>query len=306
MKIGNIKLKSNIVLAPMAGYTDVGFREICARCGSGMTVTEMVSAKGLVYQPEKDINLLRRSKYEEVASCQLFGNDPKIMVEALNHPQVQKFDIIDVNMGCPAPKIVKNKEGSYLLKDFKTASAVCQALASNTTKPITCKMRIGYRNDNIVAEDFAKMLEDSGAKAICVHGRTTEQGYMGEPNLKEIEKVKKAVKIPVFGNGNVVDLKSLERMLETGVDGVMIGRGALGNPFIFSDLLKIERPNIPNPALEHIEILENFVEERFLVFELRKVLCYYCTKEQRMTLMKIDNLKDLKEFSKTLKVIKSI
>ncbi|MBQ7308486.1 MAG: tRNA-dihydrouridine synthase [Clostridia bacterium] len=306
MKIKDIKLKNNLALAPMAGYTDIALREMCARSGAGLTVTEMVSAKGLVYQPEKNITLLRRSPYEEVASCQLFGNDPLIMVEALKHPQVEQFDIIDINMGCPAPKIIKNKEGSYLLNDFKTASLVCDTLAKNTQKPITCKMRIGFKNDKIVATDFAKMLEDSGASAICVHGRTTEQGYMGEPNLLEIEKVKSKVQIPVFGNGNVCDQKSLERMLETGVDGVMIGRGALGNPFIFCDLLNIERPPIDNPALMHIELLEPYVPERILVFELRKTLCYYCTKEQKLQLMKIDNLIDLKNFAKGLKVIKHI
>lgn len=306
MKIGKFELKNNIGLSPMAGYTDVGLREICAMCGADLTVTEMVSAKGLVYQPEKKIALLQRSKKEKIASCQLFGNDPIMMVEALKHQQVEQFDIIDINMGCPAPKIIKNKEGSYLLKDFDTASKLVDKLSTSTSKPITCKMRIGFKNDDIVATDFAKMLEDSGAKAICVHGRTTEQGYMGEPNLEEIKKVKQVVKIPVFGNGNIVDKKSYMRMLETGVDGVMIGRGALGNPFIFCDLLDIERPNIENPALLQIEIMEKFVEERILVFELRKSLCYYCNKEQKLTLMKIDNLKDLKQFAKQLKVIKHI
>ena len=308
VKIGNIELENNIALAPMAGYTDVGFREICARCGAGLTVTEMVSAKGLVYQPEKDVKLLKRSSYEKVASCQLFGNEPLMMKEALNNPQVQQFDIIDINMGCPAPKIIKNKEGSYLLKDFKTASSLCDTLANSTTKPITCKMRIGYKNsDGIVAKDFAKMLEDSGAKALFVHGRTMEQGYMGEPDLKAIEEVKNSVKIPVFGNGNIVDKKSLENMLKTGVDGVMIGRGALGNPFIFCDLQDLPRPkDIVNVPLMQIELLEPYVEERILVFELRKTLAYYCSKEQRILLMKIDNLKDLKEFSKELKVVKHI
>ena len=306
MKIGKIEIKNNIMLSPMAGYTDVGFREICARCGAGLTVTEMVSAKGLVYQPEKNIALLKRSPYEKIASCQLFGNEPEMMAQAIQNPQVQNFDIIDINMGCPAPKIIKNKEGSYLLNDFETASKVITKMSQSTDKPITVKMRIGYKNDKIVGVDFAKMVEDSGAKAIVVHGRTTEQGYAGEPNLKAIEDIKKSVSIPIIGNGNVIDKISLENMLSTGVDGVMIGRGALGNPFIFSDLLGIERPDIENPALMQIEIMEKFVEERILVFELRKTLCYYCTKEQRLELMKIDNLRDLKIFARELKVIKHI
>lgn len=306
MKIGNIELKNNLALAPMAGYTDVGLRQICAECGAGLTTTEMVSAKGLVYQPEKDVFLLHRSKSEKVAACQIFGNDPIIMKEALNHPRVQQFDIIDINMGCPAPKIIKNKEGSYLLNDFVAASKIVDTLSNATNKPITCKMRIGYTDNNIVATDFAKMLEDSGAKAICVHGRTTSQGYSGEPNLKVIGDVKKSVKIPVWGNGNVVDKNSLHQMLQTGVDGVMIGRGALGNPFIFCDLLGEKRPDITNPALMQIEILENYIEERILVYSLRKTLCYYCTKEQKLELMKITDLKTLKEFAKHLNVIKKI
>lgn len=297
MKIKDIILKNNLALAPMAGYTDVGFREICALSGAGLTVTEMVSAKGLMYESEKTKNLLLKSTNENIVSAQIFGNDPIIMGEIVNHQTLEKFDIIDINMGCPATKIVKNKEGSFLLNDPILAGKIVESCAKNTNKPISVKIRTGFQNDKIVAVDFAKRLADSGASMIAVHGRTKEQGYSGDIDYKTIEQVKNSVNIPVYGNGNVTDIESYKRMLQTGVDGVMIGRGTLGNPFIFSEILNIEKPTF-NPALKHIELLENIVQERTLVFELRKSLIHYFPKNERIQLMKIDNLIDLKKFIK--------
>ena len=305
MKIGKIELENNLILAPMAGYSDVGFRDICQRFGASMTVTEMVSAKGLIYNSEKTESLLYRSKNERVVSAQIFGSDPYIMAEACNHKSLSKFDIIDINMGCPAPKITKNGEGSALLKNIELAEKIIDTCVKNSPKPITVKMRLGYSKDKLVAVDFAKMCEELKVSAITVHGRTTEQGYSGESSFEEIARVRESVKnITVIGNGDVRDKLSYEKMLSTKVDGVMIGRGALGNPYIFSDLQNKEYPDIKNPALEQILILEDKYPEKFLVNELRKSLVYYCTKAERLILMKIDNLKDLKIFISNLEKFK--
>lgn len=241
IKIKDVELKSNIILAPMAGFSDYAFRKMCSDYGAGLTVTEMVSSQALHYKNEKTEKLLISLDGESPKAVQIFGHDPEIMAEAVRNPLLQKFDIIDINMGCPAPKIVKNGDGSALLKNIDLARQIITACVNNTTKPVTVKFRIGYTQDEIVAVRFAKMCEEAGASAITVHGRTTSQGYSGTANYEEIRKVKEAVKIPVFANGDCKTADDLKKILEiTKADGVMIGRAAIGHPEIFSEIQGIK------------------------------------------------------------------
>ena len=266
MKIGNIDIKNNLILAPMAGISDVSFRELCKYFGAGLTVTEMVSVKGLYYNSKNTLKLLETSKSEVPCAVQLFGHEPKIFESVIKSGVLDKFDIIDINMGCPAPKIVKNKDGSYLLKDLKLAREIIETCVRATNKPITVKFRKGYyENDDILIE-FAKMCESAGASCITVHPRTKEQGYSGKIDIFDIKKVKDEVSIPVIGNGDVVDKESFKNMLISNCDGVMIGRGAVGNPEIFSILqdkkVDMSKKNI---AKLHISILKKYFEEDYIV-----------------------------------------
>jgi len=235
--IKNVELKSDVILAPMAGFTDMAFRKLCLDCGAGLVCTEMVSAQALHYKNEKTENLLLSLDGESPKAVQIFGHDPEIMAEAVRNPLLQKFDIIDINMGCPAPKIVKNNDGSALLKNINLAEKIISACTKATDKPITVKFRIGYTFDSINAVEFAKMCERAGAAAITVHGRTTSQGYSGKVDYETIRQVKQAVKIPVFANGDCrtqADYENIKAL--TGADGVAIGRAAVGHPEIFSEV----------------------------------------------------------------------
>lgn len=255
MKIGKIEFKNGLFLAPMAGVTDVGFRAIAKFFGAEMAYTEMISAKGLIYgegkasktilnpvfvenYPEIATNktawLLITDKIEDVKAVQLFGNDPKFMTKACQNNLIQKFDIIDINMGCPAPKIVKNNEGSALMGNIDKAREVITACVAATDKPVTVKFRKGFKVNNAV--EFAKMCEQAGASAITIHARFMSQGYSGILDYDIIKEVKKAVKIPVIGSGDIRNIESYKKMLETGVDGVMIGRASFGNQLIFKKL----------------------------------------------------------------------
>ncbi len=273
MKIGSIETKTNIFLAPMAGVSDVGFRKLCSHFGAGLTYTEMASVKGFFYKSKKTEQLLTTFKGEHPVAVQLFGGDPKLFEEVCKSSLIKDFDIIDINMGCPAPKIVKNKEGSYLLKDFDRASQIIKTCVASTDKPVTVKFRIGYNEGENVAVEFAKMCQESGASAICVHGRTRSQFYSGKVDLETIKKVKDSVNIPVIGNGDVVDKASYEEMLKTGVDAVMVGRGACGKPEIFAELLdkKIDLTKL-EIALSHFAILK---EHKRLLPEFKKHLIWY-------------------------------
>lgn len=273
MKIGNVEIKNNLVLAPMAGVTDVAFRTLCSRFGAGLTTTEMVSVKGLYYGDKKTEDFLKTNKCEKPVAVQLFGSDPEIFAEVVKMPQIQKFDIIDINMGCPAPKIVKNGEGSALMKNFDKACEIIKACCKSTTKPITVKFRKGFDHD--VCVEFAKMCEEAGASAITIHGRLAKQMYSGEVDIECIKRVKQAVNIPVFANGDVCDRKSFEKMLvQTGCDGVMIGRATWGAPWIFKEIL--ENKTVKNKLSvikKHIKIAKKFGVLNLL--ELRKHFAWY-------------------------------
>lgn len=306
MKIGNVDLKNDLLLAPMAGYTDVGFRKICKDFGCALTYTEMISAKALIFDSKKTQELLFTQPQETPKAVQLFGHEPEVFVQAIKSGLLDKFDIIDINMGCPAPKIVKNKEGSFLLTDIKLATKIAQECVKNTNKPVTVKMRLGFNNEN-VALDFAKSFEDVGVSAVAIHGRTRDQMYSGKANYEEIAKIKNALSIPVIANGDVEDRQSYNLIKSsTNADFVMIGRGAIGNPKIFADILHkpINKSKL-DCILEHISILEQYYNEKFIVLNMRKHLACYLkgmglSSAKKLELMQINDLTTLKEECKKI------
>ena len=238
MKIGNVELKNAIALAPMAGVTDLPFRLLCKEQGCGLMYTEMVSAKALLYKNRNTKPLLETRPEEGPVAVQLFGSDPEIMSEMALQLEEGPYAIIDVNMGCPVPKIVNNGEGSALMKDPKLAEQILTAMVKKLHKPVTVKFRKGFNDSNINAVEFAKMAESCGVAAVAVHGRTREQYYSGKADWDIIRQVKEAVSIPVWGNGDVFTPEDAKRMKEeTGCDGIMVARGAKGNPWLFKRIL---------------------------------------------------------------------
>ena len=233
LKIKDLELENNLILAPMAGVTDLPFRKICKEFGPGLVCTEMVSSKAIYHDDTKTKLLMNTDGEKRPISMQIFGSDEETMSYASKY--VSKIaDIVDINMGCPAPKVVKNGDGSKLLLDIEKAEKVIKAVVKNSTKPVTLKIRKGWDCNNIVAIEFAQMAEKAGVSAITIHGRTRTEMYSGKVDLDIIKKVKESVKIPVIGNGDIVDEESALKMFEyTGVDGIMIGRGTFGNPWIF-------------------------------------------------------------------------
>ncbi len=253
--IGNVKVETPLGLAPLAGVTDVSFRKLCREHGAGMVTTEMVSAKAIVYKNRNTFALMKTTEDEHPAAIQLFGSEPEALSEAVKMIEDRPFDIIDFNMGCPVPKVVKNKEGSALMTDLQAARLAISALVNSTKKPVTVKIRAGFDRDHINAVEVARLAEECGVSAITVHGRTREQYYSGKADLNIIREVKKAVSVPVFGNGDVTDGPSAKKMLnETGCDGIVIGRGAMGNPWVFEQIKYYLQTGkeLPPPSQEEV------------------------------------------------------
>lgn len=241
-RIGSLQLKNRYLLAPLAGISDSSFRCIAARQGASLVYTEMVSAKAMDQKNRNTKELLRFTDEEKPIGVQLFGHEPDVMERTVAALEPCGFDLIDINMGCPVPKVFKNGEGSALMKDPDLACALVAAACRQTQKPVTVKMRIGIDSEHVDPVDFAKRLEDAGAAAVTVHGRTREQYYSGPVHRDVIRDIKKVLSIPVIGNGDVKDPASAQRMFEeTGCDAVMIGRGAIGNPWVFGQLIAAER-----------------------------------------------------------------
>lgn len=285
LMIGNVELENNLILAPMAGVTDISFRKICKEFGPGLVCTEMVSSKAIFYDDSKTKLLMNTQGEERHISIQIFGSDEETMGYAAKY--VSKLaDIVDINMGCPAPKVVKNGDGSKLLLDIVKAEKVVRAVVKNSDKPVTLKIRKGWDLNNIVAVKFAQMAENAGVSAITIHGRTRTEMYSGKVDLDIIKKVKASVKIPVIGNGDIIDEESALRMFEyTGVDGIMIGRGTFGNPWIFKRIKHFletgeKLPEISNKEKlrvikKHIELELQEKEELTAIREMRKFLAWY-------------------------------
>ncbi len=309
LKIGDIELENNLILAPMAGITDKAFRMISKKFGVGLVCTEMGSARAMFHNDQKTKRLFDTEGEKRPVSFQIFGSDEESMAYAAKY--VSTFaDIIDINMGCPAPKVVKNGDGSKLLLDLPKAKSIMETVVKNSSVPVTLKFRAGWDKDHIVAEDVAKIAEEVGISAITIHGRTRSEYYLGKADLEIIKKVKESVNIPVIGNGDVIDEISAKEMFQkTGVDGIMIGRGAFGNPWIFREIKYyletgkfLEKPS----NKEKLEIIKEHIDLAIkekgdiAIKELRKHIAWYVkglknSSEFRNNINKIETRKELEK-----------
>ena len=319
LKIGNVELENNLILAPMAGVTNLPFRIICKDYGAGMVCTEMASAKAMFHNDQKTKRLFNTEGEKRPISFQVFGSELESIAYAVKY--MSDFaDIIDINMGCPAPKVVKNGDGSKLLLDLEKAKQIIETAVQNSKVPVTVKFRKGWDKENIVAVEIAQIAEQAGASAVTIHGRTKSEFYTGEADWDIIKKVKQSVHIPVIGNGDVTDEESALAMFkQTGVDGIMIGRGSFGNPWIFRNIKHYLQTGekLPQPTnQERLKVMEKHIQlaveekgEDVAIKELRKHISWYTknlknSSEFRNSINKIEKKDEListiEEYFKTL------
>ena len=315
INIGNVALSSNVIMAPMAGVTDTAYRVLLKEQGAGLTCTEMVSAKGIFYKNKNNKMILQTAPDEHPVAVQLFGSDPVIMA-SMAERIAEDFDIIDVNMGCPVPKIVNNGEGSALMKTPELAGRILSTMVRVLSKPVTVKFRKGFDDRHINAVEFAKMAEQAGVSAITIHGRTRSQMYAGNADWDIIRAVKEAVSIPVFGNGDIFTPEDAKRMMdETGVDGVAIARGAKGNPWLIRRTIHYLETGelLPEPELSekkemmirHAELMVEYKGERIAIQEMRKHLAWYTagipgSAKLRSEMNSLNTLEELKAFVESI------
>ena len=277
LKIGDVQLESNIVFAPIAGFSEVGFRHMCAKYGAGLTYTELVSAKGLCYGNKGTQELLAREDFSSPCAVQLFGSDPEFMYKAAKDERLAKFEIVDINMGCPVKKVFNNGDGSALMKNPDLITEIVQAVKEGAKRPVTIKMRAGVDSGKPVAVECALAAQKGGASAVCVHPRYREQFYSGEADHSITKAVKEALDIPVIANGDIIDIRSLAGVRDlTGADGFMIGRGALGRPWIFSELNGGNGAHdVKADIYEHIAVLRKYMCDFTVANVMKLQLCYY-------------------------------
>ena len=318
MQIGTVKIESRLALAPMAGVTDAAFRQICAELGAGYTVTELVSAKALCYHDAKTAQLLRPFPGEEPFAAQIFGSDENCMAEAAQMAiEISGADILDINMGCPVGKVVKNGDGSALMRDPEKAARIAEAVVRAVRVPVTVKMRRGWDKGSINAVELSKMLEEVGVSAVAVHGRTRMQMYGGEADWNTIRDVKQAVNIPVIANGDVFSPEAAVRILKfTGADMAMIGRGCFGNPWLFrQSAAALDGRDIPplppfadrwDTAVRQVELSARFGTERGAILEARHHLCWYLkgvshANYYKEKIVQLNTLDELRALSRAIK-----
>jgi len=313
LSIGNVTLENNVILAPMAGVSDLPFRLLCKEQGAGMVCMEMISAKAIYYNNKNTESLMEIHPDEGCVSLQLFGSDPKIMGEMAKRIEDRSFQILDVNMGCPVPKVVNNHEGSALMKNPILVGEIVESLVKSIRKPVTVKIRKGFDDDNVNAVEIARIAQESGASAVAVHGRTRQQYYSGKADWDIIRQVKEALHIPVIGNGDVVDGESARRMLdETGCDGIMIGRAAQGNPFLFREICHYLKTGeiLPGPTMEemrdtiirHADMQVQYKGEYTAVREMRKHISWYSSGYRNSSKLrgKINEMETIEQLKETV------
>lgn len=304
LTVGNVQLKNNLVFAPIAGFSEVGFRHLCAKYGAGLTYTELVSAKGLVYGNKGTEELLATTDIETPCAVQIFGSDPEFMYKAAKDERLVKFDIIDINMGCPVKKVFGNGDGSALMKNPALITEVVQAVKEGGSRPVTVKMRAGIEIGKPLAVDCALAAQKGGASAVTVHARYREQYYSGECDHTITKAVKDALDIPVIANGDIVDKQSLDKVAQiTNVDGFMIGRGALGKPWIFAELQgKDDSHDIKSLILEHIDVLREFMPDFTVANVMKLQLCYYARGGRNAKAVRVE-IGKAKSLGDTFKII---